>query len=174
MTNLQKKKIWYSFLGLMVVGMLIIISLILWTNLIVINSELKAKISSAITLYGGLALLGIKVLIFAFDLLFKSYKKTKDVVELVKETKEVVSKGENMIKKKTSSKETVSQIAEQASDLKLDVEMNNFNFSIRNKSITISPKKEIVFTNAEDYFNKLKTDNSNFLEYMRKYFVGEK
>lgn len=162
MTSLQKKKIWYSFLGLLVVGMLIIVSLILWTDLFDIPSNLKAQISSAITLYGGLSLLGVKVLVFALDLLLKGYKKSKEIIEDVQEI------GEEM-KKKT----TTNEIASTANDLKLEFEGSNFTFTIKNQSITISKNKNSTFTSAEDFYTKLKSDNGNFLENVRKYLAGE-
>lgn len=157
MTSLQKKKIWYSFLGLLVVAMLIIVSLILWTDLFNIPEDLKAQISGAISLYGGLSLLGLKVLVFALDLLLKGYKKSKQIGE------EVDMKIKNKI----------NEVITSASDLKLEFEGNSFTFNVKNQSITISKNKDSTFTSPEDFYQKLKKDNGEFLENIRKYLAGE-
>lgn len=163
MNSTQKKKLWYSFLGVVGIAMVVAISVILWGT--TLADTIKAKIASSIVGYASIGFLIFKVVYFFVVEVIK--KKVLDNEKKIREF--IVEKPIEKIQEKvedTMSKKT--KTLEQITNFNCEKTIQKFTFSINeNKGIFISFDKN-DFSSREQFFKELKYATSEMLEQMRK------
>lgn len=161
LTTTQKKKIWYSLLGVAVIALIIGISFMLWDNIPNIDwGHIKTRIVTSLTAYLSLLFLGFKVVWFFSVELAKKKKRAKEISYIITTTEKEVKK----MSKKTTNTQNLN-------NLNKTFKTQNFTFEITPKKITIEATGK--FTSAEDYYKKIKAEMGNFHELLRKYLAGE-
>lgn len=160
LTTTQKKKIWYSLGGVILIGCIIAISFLLWDNLEQINWEaLKSRIATSIVAYLSMIFLGFKVVWFFALEHIKKKKRAKEITEtIIKESEQIMSK----TKIKTPK----------SSEMSFTFDGQNFTCKINSfKEITITAKNG--FTSSQDFYNKIRVDLANFRDYIGKVISGD-
>lgn len=161
LTPTQKKKIWYSLGGVILIGCIIAISFLLWDNLSNIDwDNLKSRIATSIVAYLSMIFLGFKVVWFFAMEYAKKKKRAEEISYIITNTEKEVKK----MSKKTTNTQNLN-------NLNKTFKTQNFTFEITPKKITIEATGK--FTSAEDYYKKIKAEMGNFHELLRKYLAGE-
>lgn len=160
LTTTQKKKIWYSLLGVAVIALIIGISFMLWDNIPNVDWEhIKTRIVTSLTAYLSLLFLGFKVVWFFSVELAKKKKRAKEITdEIIKESEQIMSK----TKIKTPK----------SSEMSFTFEGQNFTCKLNGfKEINITAKNG--FTSSQDFYNKIRVDLANFRDYIGKVISGD-
>ncbi len=151
MSKRQKKILLYSTLAMFVIALIATISVFMFvkfgdeTHHI---EKIKDLITTSLITYSSGAFLIVKIVVFIFDEVRKN-KKLKPQENLRK----IINNGELKMENKKISKE---------------YNINGFKFEVNEKKGIRITFDEVEIMGSEDFYNKLKAANNEFLERIRK------
>lgn len=165
LSTIQKKKLWYSLLGFILISIAIATGFLLWDNGNLSIDQIKTRIVTSFASYLSLTFLGFKVIWFFSVELKRKKQRVKEISEtIIEESRELI----NMSKK--TKKQVIS--TPKSSLLSFTFDGANFTCELKNsKEIVITAKNG--FTSSQDFYNKLKSDISNFRDYVGKVVSGD-
>lgn len=174
MTNFsktQKKKIWYTLLAIFTVGLFVGVSFLLWYNVDWNQdwSVLSTKIITAITSYGSLAFLLLKIVLF----FIAEWKKKQDKLKLGDTNMSILKKKKTTESTvATTSTTTTTDNRSVLKTLNKEFSTNDFTFTIeKGSTVTIEVTGEVA--NSKQLYEKLNYQVGQFLELLRKYTNNE-
>lgn len=151
MSKRQKKILWFSLLLLVVLALVVILSFVMFSpeDLGIITDKVQTLITTSLITYASAALLVAKIVAFIVDETIKN-KKRKPTEHLNK----IINKGEiNMTKDRKIAKE---------------YNIHGFKFIVNEKKGIHISFDNVELMGSEDFYQKLKAANAEFLEQIRK------
>lgn len=146
MSKRQKKILLYSLLALFIVGLVVTISVFMFAETGL--ESIKNLITTSLITYSSGAFLIVKIVLFILGEVKKN-KKLKPEENLSK----IINNGEIKMENKKISKE---------------YNINGFKFEVNEKKGIKITFDEVEIMGSEDFYNKLKAANNEFLERIRK------
>ena len=153
LTKLQKKKILYSFLIVVILVSIGVASWLLWGN----DNINQQTIVTAITTYAGMGFLAFKIVWFFVTELKNKKARLKEIQELAKEATTMAK----------------AKISKELKSFKKEFTTTSFTFTIEGKHISISINDGISFNSLEAHYKALRFEMGQFIEQYRKYLAGE-
>lgn len=146
MSKRQKKILLYSLLALFIVGLVVTISVFMFAETGL--ESIKNLITTSLITYSSGAFLIVKIVLFILGEVKKN-KKLKPEENLRK----IINNGETKMENKKISKE---------------YNINGFKFEVNEKKGIKITFDEVEIMGSEDFYEKLKEANNEFLERIRK------